>query len=64
MQQIHNDILDVISWINPTMYKLTKTFDEYDFLKEDKKLVDRLIYKMEDHAKIPRKKIIKMRKKH
>lgn len=63
LQQIHNDILDVISWINPTMYKLTKTFDEYDFLKEDKKLVDRLIYKMQDHAKIPRKKIIKRRKK-
>ena len=63
LQQIHNDILDVISWINPTMYKFTKTFDEYDFLKEDKKLVDKLIYKMENHAKIPRKKIIKRRKK-
>lgn len=44
------------------MYKLTKIFDEYDFLKEKEKLVDKLIYKMEDASKIP-KKIIKRRKK-
>ena len=32
--------------------------DEYDFLKEDKKLVDKLIYKVEGNSKISRKKII------
>lgn len=36
LNQIHKDILDVIYWLNSTMYELTKNFDEFEAIQKKK----------------------------
>lgn len=63
LTKIHKDILDVIYWLNLDIHKLTKVFDEFELIKENNKIIDRLIKKLTKSSKVPRKKLLRSKKK-
>lgn len=43
LQKDRDDILEVLGWINPEMKKLSEIYDEYDFLKNEKVRIGKLL---------------------
>lgn len=66
LTQDRDDILEVIGWINPEMQKLSKIYDEYNFLTHEKVRISKLLKGMDFQSyKNNRKfkKLIKKRRK-
>lgn len=59
LEQIRECILEVLNWINPQMYQLTKLFDEYDSLKHEYKKINKLIQTIDNQVNTNKRKIKK-----
>ncbi|MEV9477600.1 hypothetical protein ACOTVS_11750 [Aliarcobacter butzleri] len=63
LDKIHSDILNVISWINPSMYQLTKAFDEYSLMNQNKKFINKQVSEIKLSSTTLRKKRIRSKKR-
>ncbi len=63
LEQDRNDILEVIGWISPEMQKLSKIYDEYDFLTDEKVRISKLLKGMNSQSLRKSRKFKKLSKK-
>lgn len=63
LEQDRNDILEVIGWISPEMQKLSKIYDEYNFLKHEKVRIAKLLKGMKSERFMKSRKFKKLSKK-